>query len=133
MIDKIRLLDKAIALGSKKTLSDLDEILNQYNLEELIKIKSNAFRFEIWDKKSSINGVDAKTILDSRQYEIDQVYLIYIDNQLVYLQDHNPNESGFIKMTIDDIEEIANKFIEDKASQLVLDEIYNTVIKKMLE
>jgi hypothetical protein len=133
MIDKIKLLDKAISLGSKKTLLDLEEILNQYNIEELIKIKSNAFRLEIWDKESSINGINATTILDSRQYEIDQVYLIYVDNQLVYLQDHNPNESGFIKMTTENIKEIANKFIENKASQLVLDDIYNTIIKKMLE
>jgi len=133
MIDKIKLLDKAISLGSKKTLHDLEEILTQINVDNLIEIKKKDFKLVIWDKKSSINNIDAETILDSREYEIDQVYLIYINNKLVYLQDHNPNESGFIKMTNENIKEIGNNFITEKSSQLVLDEIYNIVIKKMLE
>jgi len=133
MIDKIKLFEKALSLGSKKTINDLEMILSKYDMPKLIEDKKNKFRLEIWDKKKSINGVTAKNIINSRNYEIDQVYLIYIDNKLVYLQDHNPNESGFVKMTNLDVEEIGNKFIENKATQSVYEDIYNDVIRKMLE
>lgn len=133
MIDKIKLFEKALSLGSKKTLNDLDDILNQFDIVKLIEDKKTIFKLEIWDKKKSINGITAKNIINSRSYEIDQVYLIYIDNNLVYFQDHNPNESGFVKMTTSNIKEIGNKFIENKATQLVYDDLYADVIRKMLE
>ncbi len=133
MIDKIKLLEKSIELGSTKKIEDLEKILIELNIDNLIENKKKNFRLEIWNKESDINGISAKKIIDSRQYDIDQVYLVYINNNLVYFQDHNPNKSGFVKMTIEDVTDIGNNFIEDKATQLVLDDIYSTIIQKMLE
>lgn len=133
MFDKVKLLNKSIQLGSKKNLDELEKIIDKYNIDEYIKKTKNQFKLEIWDKKSPINGVNAKDILSKKKYDIDQVYLIYINNKLVYLQDHNPNESGFVKMTKNDIEIIGNEFIDKKAKELSKIEIEKEIIKEMLK
>lgn len=133
MINKEIILENAIKAGSKKTIEDLNKILESFNIDDKIQEKKDMFKLKIWDKESDINGISAQTILDSKTYEIDQVYLVYVNNKLVYMQDHKPNVPGFIKMTTDEIEDIGNNFINEKAEQMALEEIYRLAIQEMMK
>lgn len=43
--------------------------------------------FEIWDKKSSINGIDAKTVLASRPWaQVNDVILIKEGNRVINIE-----------------------------------------------
>ena len=90
------------------------------------------FSYEIWDKKTFINGIDPKEILKSRNYTIDKAYLIYIDGKLVYFQDHNPNETGYVKMNKTQATKIAENFIDEKIEETVDNIIINYVLETIL-
>lgn len=109
----------------------VSKYLKSFNIEDMKTTEQKRYRYEIWDKKEPINGVDAKTIISSRSYEINQAYLIYIDGQLVYFQDHNPYESGFAKMTKTDVKKIAEKFIQDKVESNVNSYVINSIYQKI--
>ncbi|MCI7633901.1 MAG: hypothetical protein MSS80_07740 [Mollicutes bacterium] len=132
MIDKENILkyfkNKNINVNAEK----IDNILQSINKEEIIKSQENRFEYKIWDKKSPINGVDAKTIIGSRSYKIGQAYLVYIDNKVVYFQDHNPNKEGYEKMTKSEAEKIAEDFIQKQIEESVDNIIINKVLNEVL-
>lgn len=132
MINKNEMLEYIKRQGKDSSLDEISELINSQNREEIYNSQSQRYRYEIWDKKSSINGVKAKTIIDSRNYTIGQVYLIYIDNKLVYFQDHNPNENGYVKMTKAEINKIAQDFIDKKINENVDNIIKDRVIQAIL-
>ena len=113
------------------TDSEIKKILETQNEDEIKEAQEKRFSYKIWDKKSDINGVPAKKIIDSRNYEIGQAYLIFIDEKLVYFQDHNPNMSGYVKMTKKEAENIAQESIKKKVEEYV-DRIILANIKKGL-
>ena len=76
-------------------------------------------------------------MLKSKSYTIGNVYLIYINDKLVYLQDHNPNESGYVKMTKVQAETLGRQFIEkkieDELNIILYDKILNEINKKEVD
>ena len=80
----------------------------------------------------AINGISAKDIIKSKTYTIDKAYLIYIDENIVYFQDHNPNESGYVKMNKTQATKIAEDFINNKIEENVDNIIAEKVIKEIL-
>lgn len=98
--------------------------IDEKKVEKEIK---KQYKLKIWDKKSSINGIDAKTILDSRKYDVDSAYLIYINDTLVYFQDHNPNKEGYCPMSEEEAKSIGNNFIKSRVQEKINMQIYNNL------
>ncbi len=134
MINKEEILKHIISLGKTTSLEEIEELINQQDRESIAQTQKDRFKYEIWDKKSNINGVTAKQIIKSRNYEIDKAYMIYIDEVLVYFQDHNPNESGYVKMTKTQASKIAEDFInqkiEENTDNIIVDKVIETILSK---
>ena len=132
MINKSNILEYIQNRGVKSSLEEISELISKENREKIKQIQEERFKYEIWDNKTAINGIDAKEIINSRGYTIDKAYLIYIDGNLVYFQDHNPNESGYIKMNKTQAKKIAEEFIKNKIEEYVDSIIVNKVIQTIL-
>lgn len=132
MINKEELLKYIKNQGKSTSIEEIEKLINEKNRDEIRVTQENRFSYEIWDKKTFINGIDPKEILKSRNYTIDKAYLIYIDGKLVYFQDHNPNENGYVKMNKTQATKIAEKFIDEKIEETVDNIIINYVLETIL-
>lgn len=132
MINKENILEYVENKGIKSSLEEINSLIESQDRESIKKSQEKRFRYEIWDKKMAINGISAKDIIKSRKYTIDKAYLIYIDENIVYFQDHNPNESGYVKMNKTQATKIAEDFINNKIEENVDNIIVEKVIKEIL-
>lgn len=132
MINKEELLKYIQNQGKNISIEEIEKLINEKNRYEIRTTQEKRFSYEIWDKKTFINGIDPKEILKSRNYTIDKAYLIYIDGRLVYFQDHNPNESGYVKMNKIQATKIAEDFIDKKIEETVDNIIISYVLDKIL-
>lgn len=128
MIEKENILQYAARNNLKISEEDIDKALKT-NREEIINSIKDRYTYEIWDNKSPINGVNAEDIINSRSYKIGKAYLVYIDGDLVFFQDHNPEENGYEKMTKAEAERFAkqkiNELIENTVDTIILNKIIN--------
>ncbi len=132
MINKENILEYVENKGVKSSLEEINSLIESQDRESIKQSQEKRFRYEIWDKKMAINGISAKDIIKSRKYTIDKAYLIYIDENIVYFQDHNPNESGYVKMNKTQATKIAEDFINNKIEENVDNIIAEKVIKEIL-
>lgn len=134
MINKEEILKHIKEQGKESSIDEIAELINSQDRDSIYNTQNKRFRYEIWDKKSNINGVSAKDIIKSRNYTIGQAYLVYIDDSLVYFQDHNPNESGYVKMTKTEANDIAKEFIDKKVNEnvdnIITDKVIQTILSK---
>ena len=126
--------NKLVNNGVNISLEEINEIISKIDIDNIKEDLKKSYKLEIWDKKSPINGVEAEIVLKSKPYEIGSVYLIYVNDKLVYLQDHNPNENGYVKMTKAQAETLGKQFIEkkieDELNIILYDKILNEINKK---
>ncbi len=131
MLDSIQLLSEARNLGSTKTLADVDALLATYDYPTLREQEKTRFRVEIWDKKTPINGVAPEQILTDTPAG-GEVYLIYIDGNLVYLQKHDPDQIGFVAMDANTALAKANAFVDRLVEDAIDARVRNEVLRKLL-
>lgn len=132
MINIKEILKYINSRNGESSISEINKLINEQDRESILKVQTDRMRYEIWDKKSPINGITAKEIIKSRNYKIDKAYLIYIDNNLIYFQDHNPNESGYVKMNKKEAEKLAVDFINKKSEEMTDNIIVGKVIETIL-
>lgn len=132
MINIKEILKYINSRNGESSVSEINKLINEQDRESILKVQTDRMRYEIWDKKSPINGITAKEIIKSRNYKIDKAYLIYIDNNLIYFQDHNPNESGYVKMNKKKAEKLAIDFINKKSEEMTDNIIVGKVIETIL-
>lgn len=132
MINVKEILKYINSRNGESSVSEINKLINEQDRESILKVQTDRMRYEIWDKKSPINGITAKEIIKSRNYKIDKAYLIYIDNNLIYFQDHNPNESGYVKMNKKEAEKLAVDFINKKSEEMTDNIIVGKVIETIL-
>lgn len=134
MINEKNILEYVKNKGIQSSLEEISSLIKSQDRESIEKSQEKRFRYEIWDKKMAINGISAKDIIKSREYTIDKAYLIYIDENIVYFQDHNPNESGYVKMNKTQATKIAedfiNKKIEENVDNIIIEKVINEVLSK---
>lgn len=137
MINTEQVLKYLKSQGKDTTANEIDKIISEYDRDNLVKVQKARMRYEIWDKKSSINGVSADKIIKSRGYSISNAYMIYVDDNLVYFQDHNPNKTGYEKMTKKEAEKLAVDFIdkkvEENADHIMISHIINKILSQTKE
>lgn len=136
MLDPIAILAEARNLGANVTFADVETALAQYNYEELRAQERTRYRVELWDKQTSINGVAPEQILERVPKHPDgsygEVYLIYIDGNLVYLQPHDPEQAGFVPMTPEMALAKANKIVDALVEQAVDAYVRREVLRQLL-
>ena len=81
MINVKEILKYINSRNGESSISEINKLINEQDRESILKVQTDRMRYEIWDKKSPINGIDAETILKSRKYNVNSAYLIYIDNK----------------------------------------------------
>lgn len=131
MINSEQVLKYLQSKGYEVDIKTIDKLISRFDRDSVSKTQAKRFRYEIWDKKSSINDISAEDIINSRNYKIVSAYLIYIDEQLVYFQDHNPNEEGYVSMTKKEAEQIAQDFIKEKIEECVDGIIVNYILQQV--
>lgn len=99
---------------------------NNVNQEELKTELRSIFKGEVYNKSVTINGINSQTILEGLS-ENAQVYLIYINDLLVYLQKYDPFQIGNVEMTTETIQSIIDRHIES----LVNDRLMGKVIENI--
>lgn len=134
MVNENNILQYLQEKGVTSSLEEVKELVAKEDREKIVNTQNERFKYEIWDKKSSINGISAKDIIKNKDYTIGQAYLIYIDDTLVYFQDHNPEKSGYVKMTKSEAEKLAQDFINKKAEEytdnIIIDKVIQTILSK---
>ena len=134
MIDEKNILEYVKNKGIQSSLEEISSLIKSQDRESIEKSQEKRFRYEIWDKKMAINGISAKDVIKSREYTIDKAYLIYIDENIVYFQAHNPNESGYVKMNKTQATKIAedfiNKKIEENVDNIIIEKVINEILSK---
>ena len=131
MIDSEKFLKYLKSKGYEIDKKKIDKLISRLDRDKISETQAKRFRYEIWDKKSPINNVSAEDIINSRNYKIVSAYLIYVDEQLVYFQDHNPTKEGYVSMTKKEAEQIAQDFINKKIEESVDGIIVNYIIQQL--
>lgn len=136
MVDAIAVLKEVRELGSHRGLSDVEMVLSQFDYEAIRQQERARYRYEIWDKQSEINGIKPDVILERVARFPDgtpgEVYLVYVDDRLVYLQTHDPDQSGFVPMTREAAIEKAEKTIDELVEQAVDAKVRTEAVRRVL-
>lgn len=134
MLTNIQVWQRLNALGVNKPLSEINTALSRIDQKAIFGKHRARVKVEVWDKQSPVNGVPAEQILSSRtDIPADgEVYLLYIDDRLVYFQPHEPNQAGLVPMTKDTVLTIANQHADQLATTFADDEVFEKVIEQLL-
>lgn len=128
MVTEIRnfLLSKDISVTDEQIQNEIDKI----DKSTLIEAERQRYELELWDKESPINGVSAETILSSRKDIPDggAIYIIKNDEEIIFLQPHNPRLPGYTHMTDEQALLIGKDAIEKLIEDSVRMKIINTIV-----
>ena len=133
VITKIQIWQRLNDMGVSKTLTEVETALSEVDTESIFNTERAKYKIEVWDKVSPINGISASKILERTDIpEGGEIYLIYINNQLVYLQPHDPFQAGLVPLTSENVLNIANRHIDQLAWQAANEKIFETVLEKLV-
>lgn len=134
MLTKIQIWQRLNDMGVSKSLSEIETVLNTIDQQAILdNIVQTRFRVEVWDKQSPINGVPAEKILSRGDIpEGGEVYLIYIDNKLQYLQPHDPFQAGLVPMTSENVMNIAQQHVGQISTPLADEQVFEMVLEQLL-
>lgn len=133
MLTNTQIWQRLQQIGVNKTLTEIDVALAQIDQQVIFNQERARFRIEMWDKVSPINGVPAEKILAREDVPANgEVYLAYLDGRLTYLQPHDPFQAGIVPMTPDTVLQIANRHIDQMATQFADQKVVESVLAKLL-
>lgn len=101
-------------------------VLMDVDIDALYAEHAARVRWAIWDKETDINGVAPERVMARADYGGGEIYLIYIDGQLVFLQPHAPN--GSEPVSEDDVEDIAGSHAADIVNEYVFADLIGRVV-----
>lgn len=88
-------LDLAPRLGYTPSREQIAVALLDVDQAAISTTVGKRVKWEIWDKTSPINGVDAETVMSHRDdYQGGEVFLIYVDDQLTFFQPTLPDDGS---------------------------------------
>lgn len=133
MLTKIQVWQRLNEMGISKPLSEIDTALAQVDQQAIFNQERSRFRIEIWDKVTHINGVPAEKIIARDDVPDDgEIYLIYVNGQLRFLQPHDPFQAGIVPMTKNNVMTIASQHADQLAWQVADEKILEMVLEKLL-
>lgn len=132
MLESLNILEEAISkYKSSKTLADVDTLLGTYDYPFLRLAEQGNYRIEIWDKISAINGIEASKILGDMKC-ISEVYMIFVKDKLMFFQTHDPEQMGFVGMSIESANAIANKIVADLIEREIDGKVHDKILRSLL-
>ena len=133
MLTKIQVWQRLNQMGVNKSLTEVETALSQIDQQVVFDQQRVRFKVEVWDKTTPINGVHAEKIIAREDVPDDgEIYLLYVDGQLRFLQPHDPFQAGIVAMTPESVLEIANKHADQLAWQAADEKIFEMVLEKVL-
>lgn len=118
MLNALELYKEARELGTTKTFTELQQYINEFDYETERAQEKARYRVEIWDKQSLVNGIDPQVILKDVP-EGGEVFLIYVDGKLIFLQKHDPTQAGLVPMSEQSALQIADQVVNDMVERVV--------------
>lgn len=82
-------------------------------------------QWAVWDKETPINDVPAAKVLARADYNGGEIYLIWIDSHLTYLQPHSPQADAPLGA---EVEDVAALHASDVAWECLLNELVEAVV-----
>jgi len=133
MLTKLQVWKRLNEMGVNKTLAEIDAALAQVDQQAIFNQERSRFRVEVWDKVTPINGMPAEKIVAREDVPDDgEIYLLYVDGVLRFLQPHNPFEAGIVPMTAENVMQVANQHVDQLAWQAADEKIFELVLEKLL-
>ena len=131
MLNNLSILKEARELGSIKVLEDIDLLLAGYDYPALRIAERINYNIVLYDKTSEINGIPAATIM-AEDHPIDEIYLIYICDKLVYMQKYDPEQIGFVTMNAARANEAANTIVNNHLEGVIDARVKDEIMTKLL-
>lgn len=133
MLTKLQVWKRLNEMGVNKTLAEIDAALAQVDQQAIFNQERSRFRVEVWDKVTPINGIPAEKILAREDVPDDgEIYLLYVDGVLRFLQPHNPFQAGIVPMTAENVMQVANQHVDQLAWQAADEKIFEMVLEKLM-
>ena len=85
---------------------------------------------QIWDGVSDINSASADYIKESNPWA-DIIYMLTIDNLVVFMQTHNPEEQGWVPITASTVDLISNEHANQVANHYAQSQIFEEVLNEL--
>ena len=109
------------------TFEDIDAILQSKDENALIQSWRDRIEAKLWDGVSDINTASASYIRESNPHA-DLIYVLLIDNEIVFMQTHDPFSEGWVAITSDTVDAVSSKH----ADAVALDTAQNVIIQDIL-
>jgi len=133
MLTKLQVWKRLNEMGVNKTLAEIDAALAQVDQQAIFNQERSRFRVEVWDKVTPINGIPAEKILAREDVPDDgEIYLLYVDGVLRFLQPHHPFQAGIVPMTAENVMQVANQHVDQLAWQAADEKIFEMVLEKLM-
>ena len=127
-----------------KVISDIATMQNlPIPADEAIKIALNGkdelaltnswrsrIKVQIWDGVSDINSANADYIKETNPWA-DVIYMLTIDNLVVFMQTHNPSQEGWVAITADTVGTISNEHANQVAKHYAQSQIFEEVLNEL--
>ncbi|TCP59352.1 hypothetical protein EV586_101568 [Tumebacillus sp. BK434] len=132
MLDPLAILKEAKNdFGSTATFAQVETEIAKHDYQALCNAERGRYRVELYDKVTQINGVAPEVIMSDVPAD-GEVYLIYVDGNLTFLQKHDPNQAGFAPMDAAKATEIANNAVDSMVEQAVDAAVKPQVLRALL-
>jgi hypothetical protein len=110
--------------------AQIETVIATIDENAVIESWRNRIEAKMWDGVSDINSASAFYIRESNPW-LDVVYVLLIDNQVFYMQTHNPFELGFVPITLDNVDAISAAHANLIAKQNADSDIFNSIIEQL--
>ncbi|MEW6769998.1 MAG: hypothetical protein AB1330_01210 [Bacillota bacterium] len=132
MLTAVQALQRLSSMGVQKTLADIEAALNAIDQQVIFDEQRQRVTVQVWDKATPINGVAPEKIIARDDVPDDgEIYLLYVDGKLVYLQPHDPFQAGVVPMTSETVVQLANQHADQIATQMADDKTFEVLLTSL--
>lgn len=133
MLTAVQALQRLSSMGIQKSLADIEAALNTIDQQAVFNEQRQRVTIQVWDKVTPINGVAPEKIIARDDVpDNGEIYLLYIDGKLVYLQPHDPFQAGVVPMISETVAQLANQHADQAATQMADDKVFEVLLSKIL-
>lgn len=131
MLNSLTILKQARELGYTGNLATIETEIANIDYNALKQAERANYTVVLYDKVSQINGIEASVILKDAPSG-GEIYLIYVNGNLQYLQKHDPEQAGLAPMdeatALLRAETTINAMIEQKIAMVATDTILRAIL-----
>lgn len=133
MIDALDLLQQARALGANVTLTQVEQAVAAVNRAALEATEQARYRVALWDETSPLAGQPVEYWRNRGDWPAGgKVVLIYRDNDLLYVQPHDPDQAGIVPMDVQTAQAKGSAIVSRLVEAAVDEQIRRQVLTTLL-